>query len=923
MVARQRLFVALTLAALLLILAPGFAQDATPTETPTATLTPTETPTETPSATSTETATTTLTETPTETISPTAGETAIATASITPSETPTLAFATLPAATETATATASATQPTFPPEPPLTLLFSDNFDTGALYLWTLGEGWALVPSEGGQALQATNSDAPVTFVHNNLSDIAVSARVQFDGGMARLSIRQSEVGAYTALLSADGQVALYRGGQVIGSAVVAANTPGVWRTLRLSAIDDLVRVAVDGVEVVTVQDANPLPQGTISFAGIGASALTVDDVEVLTASTTPEATPSFTPSATATAATQDMELLYSETFSGENSPFAYFMNGNLRFGPGIQTEALHIWPDSGKTQFAPHVPVNFIIEMQVLFTSGTTYINIRETEPLSYKISLNTDGTVTLYEGNNLVDTLSVLPNAAAQWRTLRVSWLDDVLRVAIDGTEIIAFADDTPLPFGGVSFGGDNLDSNGLLVDNLTVWSKTKTVPDQTKELLSSEGSTFGEIMAASAPGAYATYVPMFEGIIFTGQQTINTVEDTPILDTNVLFYPNPQPRPYIRARNADFFRSGNNLVQRRVFECTIYVNSQTTQYDLCVSNGNGSNFLNLTSTSSEHEFNPAFSPDGNWVAYTVVINGAREIWAVNVNTLTKLSVFVPNDAPALFDRPFISNLSSIEWTSTNNIYFHLQDQTQSGGYGFAGIFKVNFNMRHSVNQVRLGTHNWFDITDNEKIIYWQHSLVTGNLDYHRLWLVDPSVSTSPVLLQGGYDHISLPSWSPDSRRIAYLRSVGGASGSELWIIDNNPSNPNPRKVLNTNYISFYPFEWTNIVVPIYATATPDPTHISATQTAIALTREMTPEPPGGPCALPPSVSLALDFTLAGGLLTHEGVWPVGAGEPAHTISKHVGVDPTFLYFRLLLQPRVPASTSYWDVPWLPVYSL
>jgi hypothetical protein len=265
----------------------------------------TETATETPSATA------TASETASATFGPT--EPATATSSATPLDTPTLGptepatFTPIWAETATAfptltlppTLTATATLPSpFGPEPPLQPLLTDTFDTGALYFWTLGKGWSLIASEGGQALANPAGDEPVTFVHSTLTDLAVQVRVRFEAGMFRLSLRQSEAGAYTALLSADGQVALYRGTTALASAVVAPNQPGQWRTLRLSAIGDLLRVQADGVEVIAVQDAAPLPQGTFSFAGVGASGgVTVDDVAVEWVQPAESMSPLFTPPA--------------------------------------------------------------------------------------------------------------------------------------------------------------------------------------------------------------------------------------------------------------------------------------------------------------------------------------------------------------------------------------------------------------------------------------------------------------------------------------------------------------------------------------------------------------------------------------------------------------------------------------------------
>jgi hypothetical protein len=156
------------------------------------------------------------------------------------------------------TAPASTTAAPLPTEPPLFLLLHDTFDTGELPLWTLGAGWVLVPSEGGLALQGSGSEA-VTFVHNTLGDVVVQARFLMSAGGARLSVRQSAAGAYTASLDVNGQVALYRGDVLLGAATVSPIAAGQWRVLRLSAIGGALRVAVDGVEVIAVIDSNPLP----------------------------------------------------------------------------------------------------------------------------------------------------------------------------------------------------------------------------------------------------------------------------------------------------------------------------------------------------------------------------------------------------------------------------------------------------------------------------------------------------------------------------------------------------------------------------------------------------------------------------------------------------------------------------------------
>lgn len=312
MLPKSRIFVLLVMGLMVLGLSRIAAQDETPINTPptetlvptlppteTATDLPTETPLPTVTATPLPTETPTLqptpteSETPTETATETATETPTAEVSESPSPTVTADLSQSPTLTETPTETAvdspsptltaSATQTptaTSTDDPTWKLLFTDNFDTGQLMLWTLGKGWSLVPSEGGQALQMQASDEPATFIYNTLGDASIQMRVQFASGTVRLSTRQSAAGAYSLLLDANGQVSLLRGSNVMGSANAPATQVGSWRTIGLSVLGNNLSVMVDGVSVITAQDAVTLPAGTFSVAGINSETLLIDDVKV-------------------------------------------------------------------------------------------------------------------------------------------------------------------------------------------------------------------------------------------------------------------------------------------------------------------------------------------------------------------------------------------------------------------------------------------------------------------------------------------------------------------------------------------------------------------------------------------------------------------------------------------------------------------
>ncbi|MBA3869349.1 MAG: DUF11 domain-containing protein, partial [Anaerolineae bacterium] len=242
-----------------------------PTETPIVSDIPTETTTE------------IATEAPTDL--PTVTPTLAFTQTDTPTEVPTDSTTVEPSATTSeSTATVAATQtsgpveptstlsPTadtsLPPEPPLGLLFNDNFDTGDLSHWTLGTGWSLAAHETGFALQVFNSSAIAKYVSNSLADAAVQADFLITDGTARIVIRQSDSDSYSATLDNAGQVKLYRSGSLLQAATVTPSMSGQWRTLHFSAIADVLRVSVDGLQIIGVRDSAPLPAGAISLSGI-------------------------------------------------------------------------------------------------------------------------------------------------------------------------------------------------------------------------------------------------------------------------------------------------------------------------------------------------------------------------------------------------------------------------------------------------------------------------------------------------------------------------------------------------------------------------------------------------------------------------------------------------------------------------------
>jgi|GEM_PF-4092604 len=333
-----------------------FAQDETPTALPTET--PTQLPTETPlpmaTPLPTETATLTPTLTPTLTTAPTLTATPVevsptlesisATATIatievipptatsvsveiispteiaeeeieivpvvssTATSSPTLTA--IPAISATVTATETLPQtPTVIPfvaEPALMTLVADDFELGELFLWTASKNWSFAQVEGGTVLQSKAGVDPLTFAQTNMLDVSATIQVQLNGGSMAMHLRESQAGRYSLTLNANGILALYRDTILLeGTTLAPLGTD--WHSLTLSAIGDILRVKVDDVTLLAIQDPSPLSAGGLSIASVDGSPLRVDDFELavpdiaqvasveIISTEMPTALPTFTP----------------------------------------------------------------------------------------------------------------------------------------------------------------------------------------------------------------------------------------------------------------------------------------------------------------------------------------------------------------------------------------------------------------------------------------------------------------------------------------------------------------------------------------------------------------------------------------------------------------------------------------------------
>jgi len=509
-----------------------FAQDETPTALPTET--PTQLPTETPLPTATplptETATLTPTLTPTlttaptltatpveviptlesisatatlatiEVISPTATSVSVEIISLTEiaeeeieivpvvsstaTSSPTLTA--IPAISATVTATATLTQTAtaipFVNEPALMTLVTDDFELGELFLWTASKNWSFAQVESGTVLQSTAGVDPLTFAQTNMLDVSATIRVQLNGGSMAMHLRESGAGRYSLSLNANGILALYRDTTLLeGTSLAPLETE--WHTLTLSVIGDILRVKVDDVTLLAVQDPSPLSAGGVSIASVDGSPLRVDDfelavpmelvpsssiLEVVSGTSTPTMTPIIQ-----TLTENDLDLVFSDNFTnGDLSDWMLNSSWGIGYSPTDYIAEIHT-NDKGVVISQPIS--NSSIEARFVVRSGSVRFYLRDSEAGQYIAEYDPSGQIGLYRNGILLDSMNVSSQANWDMKTIRFSSLYNRLIVTLDNIIILDHIDNDPLPAGQTAIAGYftmNDSQSVLYVEKLTVWA-------------------------------------------------------------------------------------------------------------------------------------------------------------------------------------------------------------------------------------------------------------------------------------------------------------------------------------------------------------------------------------------------------------------------------------------------------------------
>jgi hypothetical protein len=186
----------------------------------------------------------------------------------------------------------------------------------------------------------------------------------------------------------------------------------------------------------------------------------------------PTEIPSF-PSETA------MQLVYSDGFASEMtsawslgstwSIIPYDVDYVLR-GTGTESAELSVYENL----------YDVAVQARVLMRSGAVQLISRyNTETSSYSAELHADGQLYLYRAQEVLKVASLAPVNEGQWHTLRLSVIGDVIRVAVDGNEKIAFQDPMVLPPGKLALAGSN--GADFLLDDVQIFTPADQPPPPT----------------------------------------------------------------------------------------------------------------------------------------------------------------------------------------------------------------------------------------------------------------------------------------------------------------------------------------------------------------------------------------------------------------------------------------------------------
>jgi len=568
-------------------------------------------------------------------------------------------------------------------------------------------------------------------------------------------------------------------GQVVTTTNVAPNQAGQWRTLRLTAANNYLRVAVDGVEVLAALDASPLPAGTLTIVGIGAGTLLVDDVSVFTSSAIPTVSP--TEPFTSTAA-PELPILYTESFENPqlNQWFTDIRKSIVSINNG---HALHVANPNAFFPLSQGNVLNVVFREDIKLNSGIAFLGVRHSGAGYYGVAFEANGTVSLYRTDQTLASVVTTPFIPGQWRTVQFSVIENTLRVAVDNIEVLNFTDSSFLPAGTMFVAGNVEIANDFLLDNMVIQGTIAPLQTQSPTINTvslDQHQSSAQMLNMSIPDGTAQKIVFAKYVSTWGNPEIFIMSEN---GDNLL--------QLTDNTSSEYYPDLNKFGQ------IAFVSDLEGDYEIYTMNYNGTNPVRRTFTNGA-ESSPSWSPDGT----SLIFERGSQIYTLNLSGGEQLIAFGT------------TYKYSPKWSPTDQRIIY----TDSNGQG-TDIYVMSSN-GDNVNRLTYTGLAWDPnwSPDSSEIVFVQSPSQSSN--YNGLVVIDSSNGGfKRQIVSNSILHIYSPSWSPDDSKIVFT------AGYSIMLVSSQGGSLSP---LTNGNNEFTP-DFGLIPVPI-PTATP--TIIFATNT-------------------------------------------------------------------------------------------
>jgi len=659
-----------------------------------------------------------------------------------------------------------------------------TFDDGSLGDWYIDEAFTLVPSGSGYALQ-TQLDAQNVWSGIHFYDVAAQARFLLSDGAAIVYARAGlDGGMYYATLNMDGQVTLYRSGVEVASAMTSGFDANTWVTLRLSAVQSEITVAVDSVDLITYSDPLPLPDGEVGYSVLftptppeeipPVHVALIDDLLVETPQTIASPTPSATMTETTTA-TDAPSLTPTPTDEPALSLIAFndFEHGfppEWHYGetwfsiPTDQSRVLHIMPPGSFGTLYPDVQGDTVLQGNIWFHNVTAHMTLRYTGTSGYEVVIHSSGDVELYRNRDLVMASSVALSQDT-WHGFQFSAIEGNVRLTIDTTEVLHFVDEEPLVAGVIALDADGSEDSWFWLDNLAQYGTPRPgFNSATSSYPSQPGSDIRNFAVAVPASVYGGQLGFINTQYFT--YPTSRIERRVIVGN-----------PTDLTRWSLGFASDFDWSSDGAYIATGHPFSRHRMSDGFVTNWN---FEDLGGDGTC----PSWSPSGESIAFVR--------WTGNLQPLTSLglhfTLLPSDDTLAIFPEEIDQYVSKVEpsievylgcalWSPDGTRMAVVATPPSSNPDIF--LLSPNGTMTQLTFDAQLERNlRWSPTGDG--LTY--EAYIDGHT---KVFIVDANTpGVSPIQLSPAEFDDSAPTWSPDGQQVAFRRySINESSGLGIYI--------------------------------------------------------------------------------------------------------------------------------------------